>query len=120
MEAHGRLRRQKMALSKSNGVRSMIAAWRKGFALTKRKPQSIKQASPIHRASSLPHWETVHSVAALPKIRRIYTAADGEFALPASLCQVLVAIGDEAGQVWMLVDPESFAEHAIQLDSLHA
>ncbi|CCD28933.1 putative Type II secretion system protein E [Candidatus Glomeribacter gigasporarum BEG34] len=67
---------------------------------------------------SLPAWDTVHSIADLPTIRTIYTAEKAEFALSAALRAVLIAIGSDCGEAWLLVDAASFARHAIHLDSL--
>lgn len=69
-------------------------------------------------AKPLPNWERVESVAALPAIRRIYTAQKGEFELSESLRAVLVATGHEGGTACVLIDPASFRQHAVHVDSL--
>src|SRR5260364_214041 len=94
-------------------------------AVSTPKP-SVQRQSPAHPARnertpaqlpSLPAWDTVHSSADLPTIRTIYTAGKAEFALSAALRAVLIAIGSDCGEAWLLVDAASFARHAIHLDS---
>src|SRR4051794_9469732 len=66
----------------------------------------------------LPDWEKIDSVAALPTICKIYTAAKAEFELSPSLRNVLIALGDHRGQAWILMDPDAFFQHSMHPDSL--
>lgn len=86
------------------------------------RPAASKPASgrgqPPSSHKPLPSLPTVTSVAELPSIQHIHTAAKAEFEIPDSLKLVLVATGHDGGTASMLVDPAAFRQASIHVDSL--
>ncbi|SEI14517.1 ATPase, T2SS/T4P/T4SS family [Paraburkholderia hospita] len=69
-------------------------------------------------ALTLPNWTHVQSVAELPAIQRIYTAAKSDFDVGESLRSVLVVTGHEGGTASILIDAASFRLASMHVDSL--
>lgn len=69
-------------------------------------------------AKALPNWTRVQSVAELPAIHRIYTAAKAEFEVAESLRGVLVVTGHEGATASILIDPASYRQASMHVDSL--
>ncbi|HDR9034169.1 TPA: Flp pilus assembly complex ATPase component TadA [Burkholderia vietnamiensis] len=67
---------------------------------------------------TLPNWARVQSVAELPVIHRIYTAAKADFEVPESLRAVLVVTGHEGGTASILIEPDSYVQVSRHVDSL--
>jgi type II secretory ATPase GspE/PulE/Tfp pilus assembly ATPase PilB-like protein len=70
------------------------------------------------QATPLPSWPRVQSVAELPAIHRIYTAAKADFEVSESLRAVLVVTGHEDGTASILIDPASYRQASLHVDSL--
>ncbi|MEX3960180.1 ATPase, T2SS/T4P/T4SS family [Trinickia sp. EG282A] len=70
------------------------------------------------QAKTLPNWTRVQSVAELPAIHRIYTAAKADFEVAESLRTVLVVTGHEGGTASVLIDPASYRQASMHVDSL--
>ncbi len=70
------------------------------------------------QANPLPNWTRVQSVAELPAIHRIYTATKADFEVPESLRAVLVVTGHEGGTASILIDPASYRQASMHVDSL--
>ncbi|WP_080416850.1 ATPase, T2SS/T4P/T4SS family [Burkholderia ubonensis] len=81
--------------------------------------KSVPARAAAHdQAKTLPNWSRVQSVAELPAIHRIYTAAKADFEVPESLRAVLVATGHEGGAASILIDPASYRQASMHVDSL--